>query len=167
MGRQNPVLLGYLKKYIEKYPDLYYVYRIQKNDQFLYFTSRGEALGDIKTRSQYIDLMRKSRIGLYATPAIDVEEPGRRVNGFHQITPRFLEYIACGCHVLARYKTNADTDYFELCKFCKSLSSYDAFEAAMNAARNSTVDFEQYRVYLKKHYTSERVKLLRDLVSKI
>lgn len=167
MGRQNPVLMEYLKKYVETHPDLYYVYRVHKNNQFLYFTSRGESLGDVSTRFQYIDLMRKSRIGLYATPGIDAEEEGRASNGYHQVTPRFLEYIACGCQVLARYKKNADTDYFQLDKICKSLDSYEEFESAMNAVRNTQVDLEQYRSYLPKHRTSVRVRLLKDLISKI
>lgn len=167
MGRQNHILLKYLKKYVEKYPDLYYVYRVQKDNQFFYFTSRGEVLGDINTRAQYIDLMRKSKIGIYATPGIDVEEEGRSLSHYHQVTPRFLEYIACGCHVLARYKKNADTDFFEMENFCRSLDSYEAFELALNNARNSIVNIGKYNTYLSKHRTSKRVQLLEELVSKI
>ena len=74
MGRQNPVLEQYLHRYVSTHHDFVYVYRKRVGNQFLYFTSKGESLGNINTRGLYMDLMQKAKAALYATPGIDGEE---------------------------------------------------------------------------------------------
>lgn len=162
MGRQNPILEGYLNQYIKYHPDLYYVYREVKDGKYDYYTNRGEYLGDINTREMYITLMRSARCGLYTTPGIDGGE--KRTNGFSQVTPRFLELIACGCHIIARYKQNSDTDYYELEQFSPSVESYEQFEQMLDNARSSEVDMEAYSSYLLKHYTSVRANQLKEII---
>lgn len=169
MGRQNPVLLSYYKKYAETHLDFTYVYRVIKNyddghRDFFYYTSDGNNLGAINTREQFIGLMRQSRCGLYGTPGIDDDEKNNSTNGMHQVTPRFLEYIASGCHILARYPKNSDTDYFELDKFSPSIETYEQFEERMDYCRTHDVDMKFYSDYLKKHYTSTRAKELQDIL---
>ena len=88
---------------------------------------------ELASRDGYLDSMKKSRIALYATPGIDGGE--KRTNGFSQVTPRFLEMVASGCNIIARYKTNADTDYYELEKFCQSINTYEEFEKEMDKCR--------------------------------
>lgn len=162
MGRQNPVLEGFLNQYIEKHIDLYYVYRELKDGKFNYYTNRGECLGDINTREKYMTLMRSAKCGLYSTPGIDGGE--KRTNGFSQVTPRFLELIACGCHIIARYKQNSDTDYYELEQFSPSVESYEQFEQMLDKARSSEVDMQVYSSYLLKHYTSVRANQLKEIL---
>ncbi len=162
IGRNNPVLIGFLDEYVSKHKDFKYVYREQVNDEFFYFTSEGICLGNINTRERYIELMRKSRIGMYATPGIDGGE--ERTHGFNPVTPRFLEFIACGCHVIARYPDNADTQYYDLKSFCPSINNYEEFEKRMNIALSTEVDMSKYAAYLSKHYTSVRVNMLKELL---
>ena len=162
MGRQNPILKGFLDSYIKDHDDFYYVYREQKGIEFLYYTSRGECLGDINTREKYIDLMRQAKCGLYATPGIDGGEA--RTNGFSQVTPRFLELIACGCHIIARYKRNLDTEFYQINKFTESIDDYESFERALDYARNNPVDMDKYSIYLENHYTSSRANLLSQII---
>lgn len=165
MGRQNPILEQYLHQYVSTHPDFVYVFRKHIGNQFLYFTSMGESLGNINTRERYIDLMRKTKIALYATPGIDGDE--RRTNGFSQVTPRLLELISSGCHILARYKTNSDTDYYELETIAKHITTYQQFEKELDFARSETVDMSKYAAYLKKHYTSERGKQLKEIIKSL
>lgn len=162
MGRQNPILEQFLYKYVSTHHDFVYVYRKRVGNQFLYFSSTGESLGDINTREKYIDLMRKSRISLYATPGIDGDES--RTNGFSQVTPRLLELISSGCHILARYKNNSDTDYYELETIAKSINTYQEFEKKLDFARQEEVDMGKYATYLERHYTSERTKQLKEII---
>ena len=162
MGRQNPVLQEYLNIYIQKHSNFNYVYRILKNDEFMYYSSDGECLGNINSRDKYMKLMRMGKCGLYATPGLDGGV--KRTNGFNQVTPRFLELLACGCHVIARYKKNPDTDFYEIDKFSDNIDSYEMFERALDHARQTDVDMSLYSHYLAKHYTSERVKQLQNLI---
>ena len=161
-GRQNPVLNEYLATYMKSHPDCICVSE-DENKKFHYYSSTGDYIGDINTREQYINLMRKSRIGLYSTPGIDGGEA--RTNGFNQVTPKFLELLACGCHVIARYKENPDTDFYRLSDFSPNISSYEEFEKRMDYCRSCEVDVEVYSTYLEQHYTSKRVLLLNDIMN--
>ena len=165
MGRQNPILEDYLNRYVQENPDFIYVYRKQIGNDFCYYTSKGELVGKINSRKDYINLMRKAKVGLYATPGIDGGE--KRTNGFSQVTPRFLEYIACGCHVVARYCNNSDTDYYELNSICPSIETYEDFENRMEYCLNNPVDMIFYSDYLSKHYTSVRAKQLQEIIKDI
>lgn len=160
VGRQNPILEGFVHEYAKRHRDFVYVYRIIEGTNFHYYSSKGEFVGDINNREDYIKLMRKSRIGLYSTANIDSD------NGipYNQVTPRFLELISSGCHIIARYKKNSDTDYYGLEQLCKSIDTYEQFEEKMDYARTHRVDTDIYRNYLKKHYTSARVEQLKQIL---
>lgn len=163
----NSIFLDFTKRYAETHPDFRYVFRKQANPTstvFPYFTSDGEELGDICTREKYVQLIRSSKVGLYTTPGLDGGE--KRTNGFNQVTPRFLEYIAAQCHVMARYPHNADTDFYELPRFCKSVETYDEFCYLMDYYRREPVDTNIYSQYLERHYTSKRAEQLSEIIKK-
>lgn len=147
LGRQNPVLNFFLEQYQQTHRDII-IYIPEKNE--------------VNTRDGYMKMIRMSKIGLYATPGIDGGKV--RTHGFSQVTPRFLEFIAGGCHIIARYEKNEDTDYYELEKFSSNIDSYENFERVMDKARTEPVDMESYAKYLSKHYTSERVKQLKKII---
>ena len=165
LGRQNKVLQEFLNEYSERHKELTYVYGKKEGRNFRYYDQDGLDLGTMSSRDDYMNLMKMSRIGMYATPAMD---GGRTdTNGFDQVTPRFLEYIVSGCHVLARYPKNSDTDYYELDKMSTRIDTYEQFEEAMNKLRNKEVDVPFYSSYLEKHYTSVRVKTLLNYLEEV
>lgn len=157
-GRQNKVLMEYLGLYASTHPDFTYVKEGQK--KLYYYTNQGDYVGCFTSREAYIDLMKRSRVLLYSTPGIDGGE--LRTNGYNQVTPKFLEGLACGCHVIARWKDNADTDWYELSKFSKNIDDYYAFEEAMDKARSIEVDMKQIADYLEIHYTSKTLPFIKE-----
>ena len=164
-GRQNPVLREYAQRYAKSHPDFLYVYCERNENDYIYRTSAGETLGNMRTREDYMQLLRQSRTGLYSTPGMD--DPTMRSQGFNQVTPRFLELLACGCHVIARYKENPDTEYYELNRFSPSVASYGQFEEAMDNARATAPDLAMYAAYLENHYTSRRAQELKSILEKL
>ncbi len=165
LGRQNKVFKSFLEQYKKMHPDLTYVFGTMEGNRFLYRDSYGNNLGYLDSRADYMEMMRKSRIGLYATPGMD---GGREhTNGFNPVTPRFLEYIASGCHVLARYPKNSDTDYYELDKMSTRIETFGQFEKAMDDLRDKVVDIHRYSQYLSKHYTSVRVQTLLNYLEEV
>lgn len=165
MGRTNPVLKGFADKYILSHPTFKYVIKEKLPGSFNYYDSNGNFVCDCKDREDYFSLMRKSRIALYTTSDMD-NDRGEKTE-FHQVTPRFLELLSCGCKVIMRYENNPDTDYFELGKFCPSIDTYEMFEKKMDEYMHSTIDHDFYSRYLSKHYTSVRARQLEEIVSKI
>lgn len=161
-GRQNPVLEDFFNEYISNNKHITYVYRKMHDNRFYYYTNNDKLLGEFSTRSEYISLLQKSRIGLYATPGIDGGDD--RTKGFNQVTPRFLELLSAGCHILARYPKNEDTDFYKLSEFSPNIDSYDKFKDQMDYALNNPIETDKYISYLKKHYTSSRIDLLNQII---
>lgn len=167
MGRQNPVLLQWLYQYRETHPGLKIVTSKREADNYDYYTLEGEFIANATSREQCMNLMKRSRVSLYSTKAIDDDYTDYNTNGFNQVTPRFFECLATGNHVIARYKENEDTDYFEVKSVCPNTDSYESFEEQMDYALSHPVDMKFYSEYLEKHYTSTRVELLRELLNSV
>lgn len=162
MGRTSIVLEEFLQRYMQTNPDITFVYRKIEKGNFNYYTNEHVYVGNANTREGYLDIMKGARYALYSTPGL--ESPNKPRN---QVTPRFLEFVSCGCHILARYPKNSDTDYYELNRFCPSLDTYEAFEDRLNQIRQSEVDIPSYSHYLDKHYTSVRIYELIQILSKL
>ena len=71
MGRQNPVLMEFVHEYSRKHPDFVYVYKPELEKGFTYYTTRGEVVGNIVDREQYMQLTRQARCSLYSTQCVD------------------------------------------------------------------------------------------------
>lgn len=169
-GRQDPLLYSFFKEYVQRHPDVTYVKRGEALDQDLsktkaYYLNGRDCLGTLETREEFMRLQAQGRVTLYGVQGYTQDG---YTEGFFHVTPHFLEIIACGCHVIARYPSGAggvDARYYEFEKFSPSIETYDAFEAAMDRALQSAVDAEMYASYLKKHYTSSRVGEIKKLLS--
>lgn len=164
-GRTNSVLMEYMSIYHNSHPGLSYIVRSSKEEDYAFVDNMGHILGRIEDRTEYISLMRKVKVALYSTPGIDGGESW--CHGFSQVTPRFLEHIASGNHIIARYANNADTDYYELENFCSSIQTYDQFETAMDFALSNEIDVAKYKNYLSKHYTSVRAVELQQIIESL
>lgn len=162
LGRRNKVLQEYAELYAKQNPDFVYAYRVNEKGHWLCKKNNGEIVSNIDNRRDYMKTMMRARCGLYNTPGIDGGEA--RTNGFSQVTPRFLEYIASGCHVISRYRCNSDTDYYELDSMTCNVDSYDEFKTAMDFSRSNNIDAERYSNYLSKHYTSSRIVTLNNIL---
>lgn len=166
MGRQNCVLEKYTIKYAQSHPDFTYIRQLLKDGHSVIYDNNDNIVGEANSREKYMKLLSMGRSVLYSTPDIDTDS--KRAHGFNQVTPRFLECIASGCHIIARYPNNSDVDYYELDKMVLAkVNSYAEFEKAMDYARSNDVDFRAYVNYLDKHYTSVRAIELQSILEKI
>lgn len=152
MGRPNPVLKKWLNIYTEKHSDFSYILRKNNGNNLNYYDNKGNCMGFPDTREEYFKILRKAKISFYSTPGIDGGE--KHTNGFNQVTPRLLEILSCGCHVIARWKDNPDTNYYQLDSICENIQTYPDFERLMNTYRTNKIDYNKYSAYLNEHYTS-------------
>lgn len=166
MGRQNPILNRWLKQYMCTHQGLRVVSCKQENGHYNYYDQDGVFIGNADARNGVLNLLKRSRIGLYTTKGVDGDGMDD-THGFSQVTPRFLEYIATGNHIIARYIKNSDTDFYEMNSICSNTETYADFEKQMDKARISEVDMRAYSDYLEKHYTSVRVKEFKEKIKDI
>lgn len=157
VGRITSSLLEYAKRYVAEHPGLNVVVKGPKrNHRPWVYDLDGNPVADIHTREDYIALMRRCRIFLYSTAGIDDSNTG--THGFSQVTPRFLEALACGCRPIMRYPDNADTRYYNLSEFGPSIDSYEQFEAEADRILSTPLDLNILASYLAPHYTSAVIK---------
>lgn len=161
MGRMNPILHQFLLKYAERHPHFTYVTRRLENGMNLHFTNNGRDLGDIRSRQQYMGLLRQAKVALYAAAGCETRDWRK---GFGQVTPRLLEMLSQGCNVIARYQNNPDTNWWGLPKLFPSVDNYILFEQLMDKALQTPPDLHQQALWLLQHYTSQRAKQLNDLL---
>ena len=171
VGRPSLVLRDWMMQYSKTHKDFTYVYndRVSGRDRLKYVTSSGEVIGKgFSSRTAYFELLCASKVGLYSTPSIDNDKQtfnGLDSKGYDQVTPRLLEYVAAGCHVLARYPENADTEFFNLRSIVPHVDNYEEFESRMDFARNNPVDSQSYATWLSQHYTSTRGRMLESMLA--
>jgi len=164
VGRANPQLRKWQEEYLSAHPNVSCLRRFRVGDSFAYRSSNDGREYPANTREDFMSIVRMSKIALYATPAMDGSKAD--ANGFNQVTPRFLELVASGCHILARYPKNPDTDYFEISKFSPSIESYAQFERQMDYALSTPIDKALYASYLNGHKTSTRARQLLEILDR-
>jgi hypothetical protein len=109
-------------------------------------------------------ILKLCRIGFYSTPGIDGGEV--RTGGFNPVTPRFLELLSAACRIIARYADNEDTRFYDMKSIVTHTDTYEDFENAMNKHLNEK-EFPafQYKQYLSKHNTSNRIEKLKRILN--
>ncbi len=161
-GRISDLWNKWISKYSEDHPNFKLVTRKIINDSFL-FEYQGEVICIADNRKDYLNLLSDSKVFLYSTPGIDGEKD---TNGFHPVTPRFMEGLTGGCNMILRYEKNPDTDYYEFNLFNESVESYEMFCQQMDKALTQAPDLDFYSSYLLKHTTSQRAKELKEILKK-
>ena len=165
-GRINPILWEYLKGFEKNYPDIEYVYQEIINGELYYRSNRNGIIGKYQSRSSYFELIKSARICFYASPGIDSGEA--RTGGFNPITPRFLEFLAAGCHVIARYPINEESSYYQMQAICPPINTYKDFEKQLSSALSSrNQPIKRNAEYLSYHYTSKRIPLLIKIINNL
>lgn len=166
IGRQNKLLVEWLKRYCQTY-EITYVYRKyinHKNQKFLYYTNKEEYVCNVVCREDYFGLIRQCKIAFYSTPGMEGDPKKNETHGFSQVTPRFLELLSCGCLLIGQYPKNADIDYYKLDDYVMNVHSYNEFEKAMNFRLQQEVDMVDYSNYLESHYTSVVAKKMVEYI---
>lgn len=167
-GRQDPILYSFFVKYIKHHPNVTYVKRGKDLDNDMtktkdYYLNGKECIGAINTRDEFMRLQASGKVTLYGVQGY-IDDATK---GFFHMTPHFLEIIACYCHVLIHYPQGpegVDAQFYEFDKFSPSINTYEDFEKAMNLALNTDIDTDKYSTYLQKHYTSNRVKQIKEIL---
>lgn len=164
--RSNKVFMGFLEKFARENPDFEYVVRKWDGDLYknnIYYSNKRGALGEFSERESYLDLLKKSKVALYATPGFD-DNSERFMN---HVTPSLFEFIVSGCRVIARYPNNSETDFFNLNRISPSIATYNEFEEILSAfiIDNSSAYLKDSQSFLENVYTKcqvEKLKLIID-----
>lgn len=155
VGRQNAVLLSFLQRYVNQNPEIEFIQAFQEGGEIYCSSNKSGRMGKCHSREAYMSLLRATRVAFYSTPGIDGGE--QRTNGFNPVTPRFLEILSAGCHVIARYPKNLETEFFNLKAICPAINTYSEFVTQLHDALLQPPPAQRNSEYLENHYTSRRI----------
>lgn len=157
IGRKNSVLHEYMMKYCACHPNVEYVYR----DNGGYRSTIRGLIGEAVTREDYMNLLKKAKISLVSTPAVDGEKD---FGGFDFFTPRFFESVACYCHLIGRYTDNSEAGFFNMKSICKNIITYDMFEKCIEEklAISCLENLSNYTQFINTNLTSARAEKVKD-----
>lgn len=165
IGRTNKVLRQFFDKYVKENPSITYVERKIVNGKYVFCDQYNNILSESDGRDEYISFLRASKCTFYSTPGMDGDRTN--TNGFSPVTPRFLEGLSCGCHLLMRYPDNSDVNYYEIDKYFECISDYSQFKGLLEKKLSTPVDEATYLKLLYKHTTSQSAKQLTYYLNKL
>ena len=166
--RKNRVLEEYAERYALSHPNFNYVFRTWAgNDMYrnnVYVSNLDGVLGEYSSRTEYINLLRSSKIAFYSTPGTD-EKDSKFIN---HVTPSLFEFIVNGCRILARYQENEETKSFDLSSISQSMDSYEIFEQTLtNHLKDYSGDYLiKSEKFLECIYMNKRIECLKEILEK-
>lgn len=158
IGRISPIFLGFFDKYVEKHPNTSFIKGGSRNGNCLFHDNKGIFVSNSSSQESYLEFLKESRCVFYSTPGIDGDR--KDTNGFSQVTPKFLEYLSCGCYIIMRYQDNSDVRYYDIPKYWSNIENYEQFEEVLDNIISEKCDMTHYMEILDKHSTSKSVELL-------
>lgn len=165
-GRRNPLLEGYMARLLERYPQIHYVTTDpdEEGKKVFIHSNRYGVLGESDSRDRFMHVLARSRISLVSTVGMD---GSRSTGGIDPVSPRFLESMAAGCHLVGRIPENSEFAQLGVAPFCHHVNSYEEFETKiLELLAGKGPDLEAYRRCLERHLTSLRVAQVRaDIVA--
>lgn len=164
LGRKNNKLHQYMLKLCEENPDIEYIYQVKDVDnKYSYYSTQKGNIGRHATRQEFMSLLRSSKVSLLSTPSVDGNEKFGDLDFF---TPRFYESAVFYCKMVGRYSTNAEAEMLEIEKICVNVDDYVTFKnSVLNALYQfDTTDISEYKWFIEKNRTSERIKQILKLI---
>jgi len=166
--RSNNVFMEYLEKYSIKFPEFEYVVRRWEGTQLyrnnVYYSNKRGILGEYSDRSSYLNLLKKAKVALYATPGLD--DSNKRF--MNHVTPSLFEFISSGCRIISRYPENSETIYFNLETISPNIDTYEKFEKILSKyIEDNSLDYlKKSEIFLKTVYTGNQIIKLKAILNK-
>lgn len=163
-GRPNPFFIRFQEEYARRHPDFVYLKTVGTESNREYYTNKGEFVCKDTGRASYLEMIHKTRISCYTTPGID--EGKKAPAMFNQVTPRLFEMLCGGCQVIGHYPNSSDVQWYKLSSIVPNVDNYEEFERVLDYMRAHPLDIQQIKQFMAHHYTSERAKMLIEILNK-
>lgn len=163
-GRRNPLLEQYMSRLLGEYPETHYITTEAFDNEKLvriYSNKQGD-LGVSESRTTFMNLLKRCKISLVSTVGMD---GSRDTGGIDPVSPRFLESMAAGCHLVGRIPANDEFVQSGVYGLCYHIDSYQGFKQTILAllANNRTVA-SCYQGILQERLTSALpARILQEL----
>jgi hypothetical protein len=166
-GRRNPLLEQYMERLLTDHPDIHYVTtdKSDNGDSVLIHSNKQGILGESNSRKKFMNLLCRSRISLVSTVGMD---GSRQTGGIDPISPRFLESMAAGCHLVGRIPDSPEFRESGLYQLCHHVDSYEQFKNITLKLISQSGNLQtNYRPLLTQRLTSSLVPVILTALSSL
>lgn len=164
-GRRNPLLEKHMVRLLTERPELHYVTTeaFDAEQKVRIYSNMQGSLGESDSRTTFMSLLDRSKISLVSTVGMD---GSRQTGGIDPISPRFLESMAAGCHLVGRIPENLEFRNDAISGCCHAVDSYENFKTTVLSLLATTDAQPDYRQLLCERLTSSLVpRILEALAS--
>lgn len=165
-GRRNPLLDTFMTCLLEKHPDIHYVTTEAFEDEkkVRIYSNKLGCIGESDSRSRFMDIVFRSRISLVSTVGMD---DSRDTGGIDPVSPRFIESLAAGCHLVGRIPDAEEFAATGIGRLCHHVETYPQFESTvLRLLHQKTAAFNQGQNILPERLTSTLpARILNELYS--
>lgn len=153
-GRRNPLLDQFMDQLLVNHPEIHYV----TTDSFdqgktihIHSNTCGD-MGESDSRRTFMTLLDRCKISLVSTVGMD---GSRATGGIDPVSPRFLESMAAGCHLVGRIPDNKEFRTTGIAEVCHHVTSYQQFEQLVcTLLSQSDPPSSTYHLILQERLTS-------------
>ncbi len=164
-GRTNPVLDGYMRQLLQRFPGLNYVITVHHQGALFFHSSRFGLLEASNTRNEFMAMLRRSVISLVSTAGMD---GSRDTGGFDPVSPRFFESAAGYCRMIGRFPETQEFEFLGVNDIAERVNSYQQFESLVQLYLGKRFDkMPEYAAFLRRHATSARACLLENALRQL
>lgn len=155
-GRRNEKLHKWMLAYVEKHPDINYLYRRGNYKKTVYISTKYGTEIKASNRNNFNQLIDSGKIIFVSARGKDEKEG--EIN-LEFVTPRIFEAVAAGCHIIGRYSDNKEKEIFGIDHVCRIPNSYENFEEYVEfMLENASIDEKSYKEFLTRNKISVRFK---------
>ena len=126
-GRRNPQLDQFMSHLLANHPEIHYL-TTEAFDQgktiHIYSNKFGD-MGESDSRRTFMNILSRCKVSLVSTVSMD---GSRATGGIDPVSPRFLESMAAGCHLVGRIPDNKEFRATGITEVCHHVTSYQQFE---------------------------------------
>lgn len=124
-GRRDNLLDSYMEQLLQLYPQLHYLTTQTDDDSVYFFSNQHGRLQESNSRETFMTMLSRSKISLVHSPGMD---NNWQCNEIMPVSPRYLESIAAGCHLVGRIPCHDEFDLLGIRPFCSHADNYKVFE---------------------------------------
>lgn len=159
-GRRNPLLDRFMARFLGEFPETHYLTTeaFSEEKKVRIYSNRLGEMGPSDSRMTFIRLLNRCKVSLVSTVGMD---GSRNTGGIDPVSPRFLESMAAGCHLVGRIPDNEEFAATGLTRVCHHVIDYEGF-------RNTVLDLlarpdkqAEYRRILQQRLTSSLAPIIQ------
>ena len=164
-GRRNPQLDQFMSHLLANHPEIHYVTTeaFDQGETIHIYSNKFGDMGESDSRRTFMNILARCKISLVSTVGMD---GSRATGGIDPVSPRFLESMAAGCHLVGRIPDNAEFRNSGIAAQCHAITDYEGFKTTvLSLLTRHDTPVASYLPLLQQRRTSTLIPIILSALS--